>query len=119
LNPIQSQGTIRVILTIPPIHSNLAGPFWNIKSSFFGALTGEKIWVVLVDGILYCYDTPFETTLLRKIDVKRVMKLEAVVYDKLDIKIDGVTIRLSSGESLLCNKYYLKYHIYRIHFLIK
>jgi hypothetical protein len=58
--------------------------------------------VVLSDNILFCYDSPFETTLLRKIDCKRIIKLEAVVYDKSEIKLDGVTVRLSSGETLVC-----------------
>jgi hypothetical protein len=95
------QGNIRFQLSIAPVHENTCSWFWNIKSSYFGAVSGDKIWVVLYGGILHCYDNTFEATLLRKIDCRRVISVEEVVYDKLEIKLDGLKIRLTQGENLL------------------
>jgi hypothetical protein len=95
------QGHIRLQLRVPSIHENVCGWFWNITSSYFGATSGDKVWVVLCDGFLFCYDNTFEITLLRKIDCRCIRTVENVVYDKLEIPLEGLKIKLTEEESLL------------------
>ena len=49
---------ISISLKFPSIFSNLCGWFWRITKSFFGA-TGDKIWLVLHDEMIYCYESPY------------------------------------------------------------
>lgn len=95
------QGHIRLQLRIPSINENACGWFWNITSSYFGAISGDKVWVVLCDGYLFCYDNTFEATLIRKIDCRRILTVENVVYDKLEIPLEGLKIQLNEKEQLL------------------
>jgi C2 domain len=92
-----SKGTIRLKIKIPSIYGNICGWFWEIKSSFFGAITGEKMWVVLNDGVLYCYDSPFEFQKLHQFLCSNIVEIEEVVYDKLEIVMDGLTIKVHHG----------------------
>ena len=97
------QGTIKVVIHVPRIFENICGYFWNIKSSFFGAVSGEKIWVVMFNKSLFCYDSPLEAKLLRKIDCKSIAHIEESAYDKLEMTLEVVKITLSSAseENLL------------------
>jgi hypothetical protein len=45
-------------IMFPSSFSNICGWFWKITNSFFGT-TGDKVWLVLHDETIYCYDSPY------------------------------------------------------------
>ena len=65
----------------------------------FGVIKGEKIWVVLCDGEIYVYDSPFEGTLKYHFTCKEISHLEEVLSDKLEIKIECIEITLLKKDS--------------------
>jgi len=93
-------GYVEVSITVPNIYENMCGWFWNITESFFD-VNGEKMWVVLRDGHMSCWDTPFVNREICKVDCKKILKIEEKSFDKLACKITmhglGITVD-GSGE---------------------
>ena len=79
---------------IPSIYSNMCGWFTDIKSNFFGSVGGSKIWVVLCHGEIFCYDSPYEGTLVRRFLCKEITDITESMCDKLEIKFETITIKL-------------------------
>ena len=78
----------------------MCGYFWHIKTSFFGQVTGDKIWVVLHNGVLYTYESAFETTLLRTIECKDIVDVTEKVFDKIEMKVPELTLKCRNGEGI-------------------
>ena len=98
-------GVVDVRIIVPAIASNMCGWFWEIHERLnrFGTLdtTGSKMWVVLRDKKLYLYDSPFRNVLVHKeaIDCDRVLDIQEMKYDKLDIKVQGMKLILENDDS--------------------
>ena len=95
-----SQGALSLSVRIPPIYSNMCGWWFDIKTNLFGIVYGgDRIWVVLCENVLYCYDSEFETTLLRKVEGGSIVSVKKTVC-KLELEMECVELELSGGERL-------------------
>ena len=94
-------GSISFSIQMPSVFQNMCGWFYDIKSSFFGVISGERMWVVLNRGFIYCYDSPFEGHLQQVIECSKITVIEEVVYDKLEITLQGLTLNLSDGAKFV------------------
>ena len=92
-------GDITFSVTVPDIKKNLCGWWWEIKSTFLGTVSGEKIWVVVHRGIVYCYEGPFEGRLLKQFDVCDIVDMRAPDYNQsTNDDMDAVSIILKDGK---------------------
>jgi hypothetical protein len=92
-------GDITFTISSPNIKKNLCGWWWEIKSTFLGDVTGEKMWLVLHNGIAYCYEGPFEGRLVREIDVSQIVDMRKFDSTQIsgDNDMDGVSIIMKDG----------------------
>ena len=96
------RGTVDLRIKVPSISSNMCGWFWQIheRVNRFGSLdtTGSKMWIVLRDKKIYLYDNPFKNVLVHKdaIDCDRVLDIQEMEYDKLDLKVQGMKLILEN-----------------------
>ena len=74
----------------------MCGWFWELKTSFFGEISGEKIWVVLHDNMLHVYDSINEINLIEKIDCHDIADIEEKVFNKLEISMQELTIKFKN-----------------------
>ena len=86
-------GTVSLSINIPYMFNNICGSFWEIQENFLGSIKGLKIWVVIRDKILYCYDSQYENKLIKKIECKNISDVTKSVYDKIEIKIEIIVIK--------------------------
>lgn len=88
------EGFICLSVNIPTIYHNMCGWFWAIKEDFLRGTTGEKMWVILHDKILYVYNNPFDSEVRQSIDVTEISAIKEARYDKMEIMVDGINIVL-------------------------
>jgi hypothetical protein len=62
-------------------------------------LTLVKVWVMLCGEALFIFDSPYEAMLLRKLDLELIESIEEVIYDKLEIALEGLEFKLSQVYS--------------------
>ena len=93
------QGYINISINIPSIYHNMCGWFWEIKDDFIRGTTGEKMWVVLHDQQLFCYSNPYDSILRHTVDCKMITDIVESVYDKMEIKVDGLIIKIFNEEN--------------------
>jgi hypothetical protein len=95
--------------------------FTNIRTNLFGNVAGEKMWIVLNKGELFCYDNRFERTLIRKLSCKSIEDIQEIMCDKLEIKFESLSITLLPesnshvGENIIWGWYYC-FHIFVVLF---
>jgi hypothetical protein len=95
---IAPQGNVNICARVPSVFSNMCGWFTDIITDLFGVIKGEKIWAVLCNGEIYAYDSPFEGTLKYQFSCKEISRVEEVMSDKLEIKIECIEITLLQKE---------------------
>ena len=88
-----SSGTVSLSINIPYMFNNICGTFWEIQENFLGSVKGLKIWVVIRNKMLYCYDSQYENKLIKKIECKNISDVTKSVYDKIEIKIQILVIK--------------------------
>ena len=91
---------ISIAMHAPKMVGNVCGWFTEMQSGFLGTVVGTKIWVVLCDGIVSCYESPNMTNLLRRIECKYVIDVKESVYSSLEIRIEVIHIQLGPPVSL-------------------
>lgn len=96
----EPSGTLSFSMHAPSMFRNMCGWFWDIKYSFFNTISGEKMWVVLTDGFIYCYDSPFKGLLQHVVECSKITMLEEVTY-KLETTIEGLTLNLADGSKFV------------------
>ena len=92
------QGFITLSVNIPSIYQNMCGWFWDIKDDFYLGTTGEKMWVVLNNTELYCDGNPYDSVLKKIVDCKQITDIVESSYDKMEIKVEGLIIKLFKEE---------------------
>ena len=97
---VENSGSVIVNINIPSIFLNMCGWFYNITTTFYGTITLDKIWVVLCNYKFYCYDTPYERVEHMIFDVNHITSIEEVIYDKMELPLRGLEIKLSTGKIL-------------------
>ena len=88
------QGSITFSLQVPSIFENMCGYFWEISSDFFGGVRGNKIWVVLHEKNLFCYSNQHDAVAQKTVNCKTIMDIHEHVYDRMEIPIDGIIIKI-------------------------
>ena len=100
ITPVSApQGHITISCRVPSIYSNMCGWFTDIRANFFGAIGGEKMWCVLCEGNIYCYDSPFEGTLKYNFSSKEISDIREEMCDQLEIPIECLKVVLSPTET--------------------
>ena len=56
------------------------------------------MWVELVEGVIYCYESPYGGLLTNTIDCKLISDIEEIIYDKLEISIEAIKITLMNAD---------------------
>ena len=95
------RGSLQFSLRIPSVFKNICGAFFDIRTSSWGAVEGVKVWVMLCGESLFIFDSPYEAELLRKLDLELIESIEEVIYDKLEIALEGLEFKLSQGLNLM------------------
>jgi hypothetical protein len=95
---VEPHGRISVSINVLSVFENMCGCFYHIQTNFFGVVSGDKIWAVLCHDGLYWYDSQFEGVLHRKIEREKIQSVVEVAIDKLEIKMEGLHIKLHEGE---------------------
>ena len=85
---------------------NICGWFWDIKSSIISGFYGEKIWVVLNDRMLYCYNNPYDGLLKCKIDGNKIIDIIECRFDKLEIPLEGILLKMVVDQEAIIREYY-------------
>jgi hypothetical protein len=99
LAPATPVGFISLSVSIPNIYQNMCGWFWHIRDDIFTGTTGDKMWVVLNDRILYCYGNPYDGIVKYRVDCKNITDIVESEYDKLEIKVQGLIIKVIDNSS--------------------
>lgn len=105
LTSVDATGTLEVAFSVPSVYDNMAGWFWNIRSGlglFGNDVDGDKVWVILQNDTMKCWDSPFENKLLFTVDCTQIVNLEEKVFDKLacNIAMDGIGISRKTEPEL-------------------
>ena len=81
----------------------MPGWFWDIHSDIngfgFQDISGTKMWVVLSGRKLFIYDNPYDNILKKTIDATDIMDMVESTYDKLEIKVEGVIIKMLKSDA--------------------
>merc|ERR1711871_782650 len=90
--PPNPTGFVSLSVGVPNILKNMCGFFWQINKGVFD-VSGQKIWVVLYEGVINVYDNPHSRRCLMTIDTDTIIDMDETRYDGLEIEVDGVIIR--------------------------
>ena len=96
----EATGQLEVRIHIPPIYSNMCGWFYEIRTDFFQNVSGVKIWVVLNNDDITCYESPFDSSPVGGFSCQDISKLTQKKFDVTEIKMKGVEIQFKSGNQL-------------------
>jgi len=98
-SPAPEKSIVSITVSIPSIYENMCGWFYDIHTEFnsFGFLdhAGSKMWVVLREKMLYCYDNPFDSVVKKTYDTHDVTDIIETEIDKLEIKMPGMIIKFN------------------------
>lgn len=74
---LTGSGNLDIEICLPCPDQNLCAWFSHKVVDFWGAETIENMWVVMYDGVLYCYDNPFggSSVLRRKIECAKIVNV--------------------------------------------
>ena len=95
--PPGPKGFISCTVGVKDIYKNMCGYFWQINKGVFD-VSGQKIWVVLYEGVLNVYDSPHDRRCLYTIDCDSIVDMEEKKYEGLEIAVDGVVLRRVSDS---------------------
>lgn len=84
----------------------MCGWFWHIQSSLMSGIYGEKIWVVLNQRVLYCYNNPYDGELKCKIDGNNIIDIIECEFDKLEIPLAGLQLKMVVDPEAVLREYY-------------
>jgi hypothetical protein len=98
VSDVKPQGQISLSFEVPSVYSNMCGWFTSMTKTFFSDIDGENVWVVLYLGEILCYDTPFQGVLRRKFSCKKIVNIEEIMFDKLEIPVEALRLTLSPPE---------------------
>jgi hypothetical protein len=91
--PMNLKGYLSVTIGVPNIFKNMCGYFYQLEQGVFD-IKATKIWVVLDDGILNIYDSPYDRRVKDTIDTSEIADMEECEYDKIEINIPGVKVKM-------------------------
>jgi hypothetical protein len=108
-SPTESQkpsGTLNVEISAPALSSSMCGFLIYQNTSVWGAVISERVWVVLVNDFLYCYDNPYGgDSVLRKLynctSTLDVVSIDGPVFNKSDGTSCGFKLTVSGSDDPL------------------
>ena len=92
-------GELELHLSIPPIHRSCNGWFFKTNKSIIGSVSGKKMWAVLREDCILCYDDPFckNCTLL---NLQEAIKIAPKSFFLEKIETTGIEITMKDKESV-------------------
>jgi hypothetical protein len=97
-----NKSTIQVKVSVPDNLRNMCGWFFEVKSNLFNILRKEKVYIVLYEGTLTCYESPQRVAVLKKIDCQQIKSVSHLRNDRLDADDYPVLeIVLTNEEALM------------------
>ena len=97
--PREIAGTLEIFLNVPSVYRNCCGWFFLITNTLTD-VRGEKMWCVLKDSVVICYDSPYFNEVLKIIDLKRCTDIREKWF-RLEIDVCGVELLFSGhGRSV-------------------
>ena len=93
-------GELELHLSIPPIHRSCNGWFFKINKSIIGNVSGKKIWAVLREDCILCYDDPFCQKLYFVLNLQEAIKIAPKSFFLEKIETTGIEITMKGTESV-------------------
>ena len=108
LPSIKPRGSLSISCKIPVVFSNICGWFRWMHLDYFGEIIGEKVWVEVCNGSILLYDSPYGGKVIQKIECKTICDVQEIMYDKLEIKLEAISVQcVPEDDSLVGNSYVL------------
>merc|ERR1711991_681661 len=97
--PREILGNLEIFLSVPSVYRNCCGWFFLITNTLID-IQGKKMWCVLKDSVVICYDSPYFNEVRKIIDLKQCTDIREKWF-RLEIDVRGVELLFSGhGRSV-------------------
>ena len=100
---VLGKGFINILISIPSQFRNICSWFFELRTNIFGYTNGQKLWVILSENRLLCYDGPYgsESKLVHEIECSSIVEVNECNYKQTDSIIDALNIITQTDGSIM------------------
>ena len=100
---VNGKGFLNVLVSVPSQFRNICSWFFELRTNIFGYTNGQKLWVILSENKLLCYDGPHgsESKLVREIECSSITEVNECNYKQTNNIIDALNIVTREDGSVI------------------